>query len=46
VKLTAEVLHPGSDAVVPVKCVRGETSWQMDVPLQRGCAVIRIWVGG
>jgi hypothetical protein len=38
----AEVLHPGSDAVVPVKCIRGENGWQLEVPLQRGCAVVKL----
>ncbi len=38
----AEVLHPGSDAVLPIKCLRTESGWLLDVPLQRGCAVVRI----
>lgn len=42
--LVGEALHPGSEVVAPVKCTRGESGWQLDVPLQRGCATVRLSV--
>ena len=38
------VLHPGSEQMLPAKCVRSDDSWQVEVPLQRGCALVRITV--
>jgi len=37
-----EVRPPGGDRWLPVACVRREGSWQIDVPLSRGCALVRI----
>jgi len=37
-----EVWHPGSDQPIAAKLVRRGNTWQIDVPLQRGCALVKI----
>ncbi len=39
-----EVWHPGSEQPVAAKLVRRGIDWQIDVPLQRGCALVKIAV--
>ena len=42
--LSAAVLHPGSEQLVPVACTGHADGWRIGVPLQRGCALVRITV--
>ena len=37
-----EVWHPGSGQPIAAKLVRRGDGWQIDVPLQRGCAMVKI----
>ncbi len=38
----AEVLHPGTDKWVPVSVEKRRNHWALEVPLQRGCALVRL----
>ena len=41
-KITCEALHPGSDAWEPVSVSSGNKKLVLDVPLERGCAMVRV----